>query len=255
MRKNKLTSQQVATLVNKNTIMDYAIIAAGNGSRLAQEGVATAKPLVTIGGEPMIGRLLRIFGECGARTVNVICNSDMPEVASWLDSHAGCFPFSQRVIEKTTPSSMHSLYELSAIMDKSEPFLLTTVDTIFREERFRAMLHAMEKSLADGFDGMMGVTMLIDDEKPLYVNVDSRGEITGFHDKKDNCTYVSAGIYGLSPKSFTILSQCIERGESRMRNFQRALIAEGLRLKAFDMGDVMDVDHAEDIIKAEGMLA
>ena len=119
----------------------------------------------------------------------------------------------------------------------------------------RAMLHAMEKSLADGFDGMMGVTTLIDDEKPLYVNVDSRGEITGFHDKKDNCTYVSAGIYGLSPKSFTILSQCIERGESRMRNFQRALIAEGLRLKAFDMGDVMDVDHAEDIIKAEGMLA
>jgi hypothetical protein len=35
-----------------------------------------------------------------------------------------------------------------------------------------------------------------------------------------------------------------------MRNFQRALVADGLRLKAFDMGDIIDVDHAGDIVKA-----
>ena len=40
-----------------------------------------------------------------------------------------------------------------------------------------------------------------------------------------------------------------------MRNFQRALLWAGLRLKAFPMGKVMDVDHISDIKKAEKFLA
>ena len=43
--------------------MKFAIIAAGEGSRLAREGVDLPKPLVTVGGEPMIERLARIFHE------------------------------------------------------------------------------------------------------------------------------------------------------------------------------------------------
>ena len=41
--------------------MRYAIIAAGEGSRLVQEGVKTPKPLVEVGGEKLIDRLIRIF--------------------------------------------------------------------------------------------------------------------------------------------------------------------------------------------------
>ena len=36
--------------------MNYAIIAAGEGSRLRNEGVAAPKPLVPLNGRPMIGR-------------------------------------------------------------------------------------------------------------------------------------------------------------------------------------------------------
>ena len=31
------------------------------------------------------------------------------------------------------------------------------------------------------------------------------------------------------------------------RNFQRALVENGLRLKAFDIGRAIDVDHASDL--------
>lgn len=41
--------------------MNYAIIAAGEGSRLVQEGVKLPKPLVDLDGRPMIGRLIDIF--------------------------------------------------------------------------------------------------------------------------------------------------------------------------------------------------
>ena len=52
--------------------MNYAIIAAGEGSRLAQEGVAKPKPLVDICGEPMIGRLINLVVPAQARRLLAI---------------------------------------------------------------------------------------------------------------------------------------------------------------------------------------
>ena len=40
-----------------------------------------------------------------------------------------------------------------------------------------------------------------------------------------------------------------------MRNFQRALVAAGLHLQAYDMGKIIDVDHAGDIDKARKFLS
>ena len=39
-----------------------------------------------------------------------------------------------------------------------------------------------------------------------------------------------------------------------MRNFQRALVRDGLRLQAFPFSKVLDIDHASDIAKAERFL-
>ena len=39
-----------------------------------------------------------------------------------------------------------------------------------------------------------------------------------------------------------------------MRNFQRALVADGLRLQAWPFSKVLDIDHADDIAKAEAFL-
>ena len=41
--------------------MHFGIIAAGEGSRLAKEGVEKSKPLLPICGKPMIGRLIDLY--------------------------------------------------------------------------------------------------------------------------------------------------------------------------------------------------
>ena len=46
----------------------------------------------------------------------------------------------------------------------------------------------------------------------------------------------------------------MQNGVSRMRNFQRALVAGGLKLKAYPFSKVLDVDHATDVEKAEQFL-
>lgn len=229
--------------------MNYAIIAAGEGSRLRNEGVAYPKPLVPLNGEPMIRRLIDIFVRCDAKTISVIVNEQMTEVRSYLESIAKELPVKLNLVVKTTPSSMHSFYEVSRAFD-GERFILTTVDTIFREEDFRPYAEAFAK--ADGVDGMMAVTDYIDDEKPLYVGTDPDLRITGFYDSPfEGVKYISGGIYGLDGKALEVLDKCISGGVSRMRNFQRALVENGLDLKAYPLGKIIDVDHQEDIRKAE----
>ena len=132
--------------------------------------------------------------------------------------------------------------------------VLTTVDTIFREQEFSAYVENFEKALAQGYDCMMGVTDYIDDEKPLYVATDEALNITGFLDKSDCCRYISGGIYALKPVAIRTLERCMKEGQSRMRNFQRGLVRDGRKLKAFAFSKVLDIDHASDIEKAEAFL-
>ncbi len=114
---------------------------------------------------------------------------------------------------------------------------------------------------------MMAVTDYIDDEKPLYISTDDEMRITGFHDSlndfneseanktgKSVCKFISGGIYCLDDKAFRTLDECIDKGMSRMRNFQRQLVFDGLCLKAYPFSKILDVDHASDIAKAEDFL-
>ena len=150
---------------------------------------------------------------------------------------------------------MHSFYEVSKIFPEGSKFILTTVDTIFRPEDFARYSDAFEKAEPD-VDGMMGVTTFIDDEKPLYIETaPDSDKIIGYKDQPfAGVKYISAGIYGLKTNALAVLEDCFTNGVSRMRNYQRALVSAGLNLKAFDLGKVIDVDHAGDIVTARQFL-
>lgn len=235
--------------------MKFAIIAAGDGSRLAQEGVTEPKPLVKVRGERLIDRLIRIFMGNNATEIVVICNEQMSDVASHLkmiqDKGVNGLPVPLRFVVKSTPSSMHSFYELRNFL-RDDPFILTTVDTIFDESEFHDYVLSFQDKIAQGTDALMGVTDYIDDEKPLYVGVDNVMRINGYYDTPQaDSHFISAGIYGLTAPSLNILEACIEKGESRMRNFQRALVADGLQIEAYPLTKVFDIDHIDDIRKAD----
>ena len=217
--------------------MKYAIIAAGEGSRLAAENITAAKPLVKVHGEALIDRLIRIFMQNHAEEITVVCNEQAGSVVQHLDD------------------IRRSFYEMSHCLCDA-PFVMTTVDTVFREHEFARYISAFERILSDGVsDGLMGVTDYVDDERPLYVETDGKGLITGFYDAGNKqCRYVSAGIYGLTPPMIRTLHNCVDTGEMRMRNYQRALIRDGFRLNAYPFTHVIDIDHARDIASAEYFL-
>ncbi|MCH5246357.1 MAG: NDP-sugar synthase [Muribaculaceae bacterium] len=230
--------------------MNYAIIAAGEGSRLVQEGVKYPKPLVRLNGVPMIKRLIDIFIRCNAESISIIVNEQMTQVSEYLRSLS--LPVPLNLVIKSTPSSMHSFYEVSRNFSSGK-FCLTTVDTIFREDEFARYIKAFEEN--DSADGFMAVTSFIDDEKPLYINVDPDMNIRQFLDRPfDGVRYISGGIYGLTAPALDVLSQCMNNGVSRMRNYQRALVDAGLNLVAWPFDKIVDVDHADDIATAQDFI-
>lgn len=231
--------------------MKFAIISAGEGSRLAQEGVALPKPLVQLQGTAMIERLVNIFIKNGAEEVVVIVNNEVQQTKDFVMQLQQRTQVPLRVVVKTTPSSMHSFHELSKYLT-DDKFCLTTVDTIFREEEFAKFIQSFKESEADG---CMAVTDFVDDEKPLWIQTDEELNIEAFLDAQNGkCKYISGGIYCLTPKAIDTLNGCMEKGMARMRNFQRQLVADGLKLKAYPFSKILDVDHASDIEKAEQFL-
>ena len=230
--------------------MKFAIIAAGEGSRLAQEGVKEPKPLIKLQGIPIIERLVMLFASLGAKSICIIINNQHPETLQLLQKLQEQYPI--ELVVKDTPSSMHSLHALSHLL-RGDKFCLTTVDTIFKEKEFTEYIRAFEASQCDG---LMPVTDYIDDEKPLYVDTDEDLNITAFNDKPTAVSkYISGGIYGLQDNALDILDRCMADGKERMRNFQRSLVENGLKLKAYPLGKIIDIDHAEDIAKAETFIA
>ncbi len=228
-------------------MLNLAVIAAGEGSRLKSEGIGVSKPLVKVGGVSLLERIINAAIKNGCETVNCIINENSDDLKKFLTEND--FGVSVNLIVKTTESSLHSLYELSKITDS--PFLLTTADSVFDENEFSEFVNFADKSEADA---VFAVTGYVDDEKPLYVDVDRNGIVKGFYDDNRGFEFVSGGMYFFKRSIKKEAEEAVASGISRMRNFQRFLIEKGFKIEAFVFSKIIDVDHTADIKTAEEFL-
>jgi NDP-sugar pyrophosphorylase family protein len=231
--------------------MEFAIIAAGEGSRLRQEGFKFAKPMVVLQDLTLISRLINIFSKNNASNIHIVINEYSPELRHHLNDIET--EVKLNVIVKTTPSSLHSFYEILPYI-KEDKVCLTTVDTVFDEAEFGEYIKQFHDG--NGIDGLMAATSFVDDESPLYVSTDEALNIRGFFDiKQDDSDLISGGVYCFKSTVYPIVTMAVENGSSRMRNFQRMLVSEGLLLKAYPFSKIIDIDHLSDIDKAEAFLS
>lgn len=232
--------------------MKYALIAAGQGSRLVSEGIQVPKPLVRVAGMPLLERLFRVFLDNDAESICIIINEEMEEVRRFLERQQ--LPVPLHIVIKSTPDSFHSFYELMPYLQGEGGFCLTTVDPIFHEREFADYIRAFVND--QRMDALMAVTDFIDDEKPLYVHADDNLQITGYGSTDyPGSRYISGGIYCLSQRALSLLPAAMQAGVSRMRGFQQYLVDAGLRMYAYPFSKIIDIDHASDVEKAEQFLA
>ncbi len=228
--------------------MKAAIIAAGHGERLKEGGVATPKPLISIGNETLIARLIRAAGHVKATSVGCIVNGLISAVEDYLRSSP--WPIPVELIVKTTSGSMESLFTLAPLL-QDEPFLLFTVDTVFE---FRALERFLAEAREAKGHGALAVTPFVDDEKPLWARLDIHRKITALGEKAQPSPYVTAGFYYLHPDIFSMIDAARARRMSALRQFLGLLLDRGFTLSGIPVQKTVDVDHVEDIEKARKYL-
>jgi NDP-sugar pyrophosphorylase family protein len=229
--------------------MKAGIIAAGKGERILRRGISIPKPLIPIGGEPLIARVMRAAIHVRVSSIACIVNDLNPAIADYLRSHT--WPVPLELITKTTDNSMESLFSLSPFLSDA-PFLLLTVDAVFR---FKTLERFLEKArgLRDA-QGVLAVTRFVDDEKPLWVRVDARKKIVAMGDDARPSPYVTAGFYYFKPDIFTMINAARARTMKALRQFLGFLTERGFPLYGIPVAKTLDVDYPEDIEKAERFL-
>jgi NDP-sugar pyrophosphorylase family protein len=224
------------------------IIAAGLGERLRAGGIATPKPLLVIGGRTLLERAIGAVANAGAQSVALIVNAEAPEIERYVRERPWAVPVELTV--KTTPSSMESFFALEPRLSDS-PFLLTTVDTVMAEGTLAGLARA---GLDAGPLGTLALTRLVDDEKPLWARVGSRGEILALGPSAAGSGWVTAGAYFFFPAVYRHVAEARRRKLGALREFLALLLEKGCRLHAFAAGDSIDVDRPQDVAAAQRFL-
>jgi NDP-sugar pyrophosphorylase family protein len=218
-----------------------AILAAGEGSRLAASGVAAPKPLVPIDGEPMIVRLARQLRDTGARETVVLVHPRAADAARLLEE-AG---LDVRVRCETTPGSFHSLCALLPAL-AGEPFLLCLVDSVLETSELRRFVCAAASSPAATW---LGVTSFVHDESPLRVLVGPDGRVGAVGTPQAaSSPWVTGGVYWFGEGVAERAAEARASGVLRLRHFLSRLVEAGPGVRAQDLGRVVDVDTAADLL-------
>lgn len=218
------------------------IIAAGEGRRLREAGFAMPKPLVPVGGVPLIESVIRNFVAVGVTSLVIIVNEQARHCVERVRSR---FPdLEAEFIVKTTQSSLESLLEVSRRLGAGRT-LISTVDACCRRADFVRFVEAALRRPPEA--SVLAVTPFVADEKPLWVNVDQTGRVQDLGGPSG--PLVTAGLYMLSERA---------RGASppplgRLREFLPWLLRQGELFYAETIETVVDVDRASDVALAEAL--
>jgi len=231
--------------VTARPIRHGAVIAAGDGTRLQRPGPRVSKPLVPVGGHPLIGRVLENFREAGIETATMIFNERDETCASWVrERFADLTP---RIVVRSTPSSFESF---RVVLETAPPgrLLVSTVDAVCAPGRFRAFVEDASRLPEDSY--VLAVTGLVADEKPLWVRRDEAGRIRSIGG--DSGDAVTAGIYVVPGRGRAVE---MEPRPSRLRDYLGRLAEGGESFFGVVVENVVDVDRPEDVALAERLEA
>ncbi|HEX7252546.1 MAG TPA: NDP-sugar synthase [Thermoanaerobaculia bacterium] len=219
------------------------IIAAGEGSRL--RSLKLPKPMIPVGGKPLVAHVLENFAASGIESASVIFNGDEQDCADFVRSRFG--DLAKTVIVQTTASSFES-FQIILARSRSGRLLVSTVDAYCPREDFLSFVHSAEKRSEE--ETVLAVTTYVADEKPLWVKRGSDGRISEIGGPTGDA--ITAGIYVIPPR---VRSLPIPRRFDRLRDYLAWLCSDGHPVSGILIPRVVDVDRPEDLPIAEQLSA
>ncbi len=221
------------------------IIAAGEGSRLSR--LAVIKPLIPVAGKPLIHWIVDGLRFAGAKTITVLTNSRGKAVPPSLTAAFPDVEFD--FVTADTASSFESFRLVSLRLAETEgDFLISTTDALIRRPD---MDKFVRECRAARVDAGLALTTFIDDEKPLYADVDEVGLVRGLGENAKTRRFVTCGLYYMTRAAASRLPAADKHG--RLRDYLGELAKEA-RMAGIIISKSLDVDRPSDLVMAEQFL-
>ncbi|MBI2788153.1 MAG: NDP-sugar synthase [Elusimicrobia bacterium] len=225
--------------------MKAAIIAAGEGSRLSH--LSVIKPLVPVAGRPLSHWIVDGLRAAGCSELTVLTNGRGGAVAPSLRAAFPAMKFD--FVTADTASSFESFRLVSLrLAETEEEFVVSTVDALIRPDDVARFINECRTAKATAG---LALTSHVDDEKPLWADVDG-ARVTALGDDAKRKNAVTCGLYYMTRKAATALPQ--PGRHSRLRDFWRELVASGEVVMGITLSKSLDVDRPEDLAAAESFL-
>ncbi len=232
--------------------MHGLILAGGEGTRLAADGVRDPKAAVRVAGQAQIVRLVETLRAIGCATVTCMVRDDAGPAFDAV-ARFGAAP-EVRVAPCHTPSSLHTLVEGLRLTPPGNVFC-AMVDTVMRRADWKAVYYDASHQLANGADAVLAVTPYVDDERPLWVERDPAGFVRRLGGPPVDPPCVTGGVYAFGGAERREADRARQEEEcSRMREFLAQLVADGARVATVEVERIVDVDHKRDLDAASALM-
>lgn len=239
--------------------MHGLILAGGEGSRLAADGLATPKAFVDVAGRTQLLSLVETFKALGCTSITCMVNES---VVAWLRANAGAhLRRAVREIERVativpcrTPSSLHTFVAGLERLPHGSVFA-SMVDTVMSPNDWPAVYDDAGRALSEGAVAALAITPARDDDDaPLWARVDAGGCIAALGEPAASGGWVTGGIYAFSAVARDRASRALASGMHRMRIFLGDLAASGAGVRAIEVDRIIDIDHRNDLERANAYM-
>lgn len=224
------------------------IIAAGEGSRLAKRHPGVVKPMLPVAGRPLCHWVVDGLRASDCRDVTVLTNSRGFAVPPSLKTSFPDVRFD--FVTADTASSFESFRLVSLrLAAKADAFMISTVDALISPPE---VARFWSRCSASGAEAGLALTGHVDDEKPLWADIDAAERVTALAADAKDRRLVTCGLYYLTRRAAERLPAAADHG--RLRDFWTALARSGARVQGVPLSKTLDVDRPEDLAAAEAFL-
>ena len=222
-------------------------MAGGFGRRLGERTLKTPKPLLPVGGRPVLDHLLERLEKAGIGNIHISLHYYADKIRSYIAARDNKAKFS--FVEEETP--LGTAGALARLLPRpSAPVLVMNGDVLTNVD-FGA-LHDFH--IRHGFDATVGVARY-EVEVPFgVVRYGDDGLFAGIDEKPLISSFIAAGIYYLSPEFVALVPNNRPMDMPELLNLGRGI---GLRIGVFpiheywtDIGRPDDLERAEDCHRA-----
>ncbi|MEO5755171.1 MAG: NTP transferase domain-containing protein [Chthoniobacterales bacterium] len=230
-------------------VTDAVIIMAGTGSRLRASGGTLPKPLVPIGGRPLISHILDSLRQVGITTLHVVVGWESERLLTGLSP---LLPDGMRLspIENPEWRKQNGISLLAAAPHLDRPFLLLMGDHLFETPLLEDFVRQADPAFLNlAIDRKVDSIFDLDDAMKVQTDGD---QIVAIGKTLSDYDAIDTGIFVCPVELFHFLEAAKVEGDCSLADGVRAMAAAG-KARVIDIGEGwwQDVDDGGMLREAE----